>query len=77
MWLSVLKDLGTVFGLGGAGQSVINNVGGVVTHAAAIPALIYFVSHANDQVQLGSVSLGFLGVCTAVGYLLLETMRRN
>lgn len=72
---TLLGFVGKIFGLG-SGGTLMNNIGGAVTHVAALPAIYYLLDHANETIQM-NVSLGFLGVVVAFGYLLLELARRS
>lgn len=74
--MSVILDiLKTIFGLG-TGGSVVNNIGGTLTHLAALPALAWLATHANEQVQV-STSYGFLALIGGFVYVLLEVLRRS
>lgn len=73
---SILGVLGTVFGVNGA-QNAVTKVGGIVTNAAAIPALIYLTTHAGQQINLGTTSLGFLAIIVGFAWVIVEVLRRN
>lgn len=76
MFTSILGILGTIFGVTSA-QNAVTKVSGVLTNAAAIPALIYLTTHANQSINLGTVSLGACAIVVGFAWVLIEVIRRN
>ena len=74
--MPILSILGTIFGINSA-QNAVTKVGGVISNTAAIPAIIYLTTHASQQINLGTVSLGACSIVVGVAWLLIEVLRRN
>lgn len=68
---TVLKILGLA-----SGQSMTNTVGGIATHAAFIPVILWLLTHMSESVSFNT-SYGFLALIAGIAYFVLEILRRS
>ena len=76
MLSGLLTVLGTIFGFK-QGASVGNAVAGVMNWGALGAGALYVLNHSQQQIPLGSVSLGSLGLAGAGLFVLFEFARRS
>lgn len=72
---ALLEMLGKFLGIGG-GASVLNSAGGLLTNLGLLPVAAWLFKHADEQVHF-ETSLGFLALCVAFAYVVLEVLRRS
>lgn len=73
---SLLAFLGTVFGFK-AGTTVANAAVGVVNWGALGAGAVYVLNHSDQQIPLGSISLGALGLVLVGVFVVIELLRRG